>query len=84
MRSTDTRQHIVDAALALVADRGYSATSVDDVLPGVGAPHARSLSDVSGAGQMVSAGCRRDRVHVRMRPARHDVTASDPTSTVTR
>ena len=31
MRSTDTREHIVEAALALVADRGFSATSVDDI-----------------------------------------------------
>ncbi|MBO9553944.1 TetR/AcrR family transcriptional regulator [Cellulomonas sp.] len=31
MRSTDTRQHIVEAALALVAERGFSATSVDEI-----------------------------------------------------
>ena len=36
MRSTDTRQHIVDAALALVADRGYSATSVDEIAAAAG------------------------------------------------
>ena len=31
MRSTNTREHIVEAALALVAERGFTATSVDDI-----------------------------------------------------
>lgn len=36
MRSTDTRRHIVDAALALVAERGYTATAVDDIAAAAG------------------------------------------------
>ncbi|AEE46401.1 TetR/AcrR family transcriptional regulator [Cellulomonas fimi] len=36
MRSTETRQRIVDASLALVADRGYSATSVDEIAAAAG------------------------------------------------
>src|ERR1700712_2013080 len=31
MRPTDTKELIVDAALALVAERGFAATSVDDI-----------------------------------------------------
>jgi AcrR family transcriptional regulator len=34
--ASSTRQHIVDAALALVADRGVSATSVDDIAAAAG------------------------------------------------
>lgn len=36
MRSTGTRRHIVDAALALVAERGYTATAVDDIAAAAG------------------------------------------------
>jgi len=35
MRAT-TREHIVEAALALVADRGFTATSVDDIASAAG------------------------------------------------
>ena len=31
MATSATREHIVEAALALVADRGFTATSVDDI-----------------------------------------------------
>lgn len=34
--ASSTRQHIVDAALALVADRGVTATSVDDIAAAAG------------------------------------------------
>lgn len=36
MRTTTTREHIVEAALALVADRGFTATSVDDIASAAG------------------------------------------------
>ena len=36
MRSTDTRRQIVDAALALLAERGYTATAVDDIATAAG------------------------------------------------
>ena len=36
MRATATRDHIVEAALALVADRGFTATSVDDIASAAG------------------------------------------------
>src|SRR6478609_4575478 len=34
--SATTREHIVEAALALVADRGFTATSVDDIASAAG------------------------------------------------
>jgi len=36
MRTSATREHIVGAALALVADRGFTATSVDDIASAAG------------------------------------------------
>jgi AcrR family transcriptional regulator len=36
MRASTTREHIVEAALALVADRGFTATSVDDIASAAG------------------------------------------------
>ena len=36
MRATDTKGAIVDAALALVAERGFAATSVDDIAAAAG------------------------------------------------
>jgi AcrR family transcriptional regulator len=36
MRTTTTREHIVEAALSLVADRGFTATSVDDIASAAG------------------------------------------------
>lgn len=36
MRATDTKELIVDAALALVAERGFTATSVDDIAASAG------------------------------------------------
>src|SRR3954451_662943 len=36
MRTSATRDHIVEAALALVAERGFTATSVDDIASAAG------------------------------------------------
>ena len=36
MRATTTRDQIVEAALSLVADRGFTATSVDDIAAAAG------------------------------------------------
>jgi len=36
MRATDTRDQIVEAALALVAERGFAATSVEDIASAAG------------------------------------------------
>src|SRR3954454_16124543 len=36
MRTSATRDHIVEAALALVAERGFAATSVDDIAAAAG------------------------------------------------
>ncbi|MEZ0448517.1 TetR/AcrR family transcriptional regulator [Cellulomonas sp. ICMP 17802] len=36
MRTSATREHIVEAALALVADRGFTATSVEDIATAAG------------------------------------------------
>lgn len=36
MRASATRDHIVEAALSLVADRGFTATSVDDIASAAG------------------------------------------------
>ena len=36
MRATDTKGQIVEAALALVAERGFAATSVDDIAASAG------------------------------------------------
>ena len=36
MRAGDTKEQIVEAALALVAERGFAATSVDDIAAAAG------------------------------------------------
>ena len=36
MRARDTKEQIVEAALALVAERGFAATSVDDIAAAAG------------------------------------------------
>src|SRR5450830_944050 len=51
---------------------------------GAGAGSGVALVVMEAACQMVMAGWRRSRLQVRSRPARHDVIASDPTSTAPR